>query len=133
MIIVLDASAAVRSVIDPANSHWSKPLSEADLVIAPELFVAEVSNTFWKYCHNGELHRSRCESLLISALGLVDEYRPMPELAAEVFDLCVTTSKAAYDFYYLVLARRNSAMLLTADRTLHQLAEKLRVKVAPPG
>lgn len=53
MILVLDTSAAVAAVEivlhrDSAQS-LAEVVREADWVIVPTLFIAEVNNVFWKY------------------------------------------------------------------------------------
>jgi len=52
VIAVLDASAAMRTVMDP-GTPFGEDLSKADLVMAPELIVAEACSAFRKYvCAN---------------------------------------------------------------------------------
>ncbi|CAK8712925.1 hypothetical protein GMJAKD_02190 [Candidatus Electrothrix aarhusensis] len=47
MIAVLDASAAVEVVLQrPMAGHLNRYLSEADWVVAPTLFISEVTNVF---------------------------------------------------------------------------------------
>ncbi len=52
MIAVLDTSAAIDLILHPSdNNTESKILTDAKWVLAPTLYVSEVSNVFWKY-HN---------------------------------------------------------------------------------
>ena len=50
MITVLDASAAVEIVLDKADSlRFRDLLLQSELVLAPDTFPSEITNTFWKY------------------------------------------------------------------------------------
>lgn len=129
MIAVLDASDAVRIVVNPREAlQLSTQLEAADLVLAPQLLVAEVANTFWKYFRDGVLDRSACERGLRSSLELVDDVLPLGPLAVEALDLALLARCPAYDMFYLVLARRHGATLLTADETLRRTAHSLGVR-----
>jgi predicted nucleic acid-binding protein len=126
---VLDASAAVRQVVDPSGApEIYKLVGQAELVLAPELFVAETANAFWKYLRAGRLTREQCELGLGAALELVDDFVPLEPLASEAFDLAATMGRPVYDVFYLVLARRNGAILATADRQLLHDAAVLGVR-----
>jgi len=127
--VVLDASAAVRQVIDPSGSpEIFNLVGQAKLVLAPELFVAETANAFWKYLRAASSTREQCELGLGAALELVDEFVPLEPLSREAFDLAATMGRPVYDAFYLVLARRNGAVLATADRQLLRDANALGVR-----
>ena len=126
MIAVLDASAAVRTVMEP-DSTFRAALAEADLVIAPELIVAEVCSAFRKYVRARMLSRSAAEQSIEKALALVDKLQPLRELVPEVLELAARTDNSVYDLFYLSLARRTGATLLTADRALQKAAAAMRI------
>ena len=48
MRIVLDASAAIRAIID-ADSELLEILSHAETIMVPNLYLAEVGNVFLQY------------------------------------------------------------------------------------
>lgn len=71
MTVVLDASAAVRVVLNPGQvSAYSAVLAAAETLLAPELIVAELADTFWKYFRAGSLSRADCEQGLAGTLAL---------------------------------------------------------------
>lgn len=129
-MIVLDASAAVRAVLEPGVPRWSAPLETASLVLAPDLLPAEAANAFWKYVRAGVLTRSDAEIALRNAIALVDEFRPVHELALEALGLGLLMERPVYDMVYLVLARRHAAALLTADKGLQAAANRAGVRIA---
>jgi predicted nucleic acid-binding protein len=130
MNIVIDASAAVSLVLAmPGSEIFFAPLDQAELVMAPDLFIAEVCNAFWKYRKADLLPLDRCEKGLEYALSLPDQLESSLGLHREAFALAARHSHPAYDALYLVLARRNNAAILTMDHRLAELARKLEIDI----
>jgi len=128
---VLDASAAIEIVIERAQAaRLGGILEEADLVLAPDLFVPEVVNVMWKYHQFEQWGLAVCDRALESALSLVDILVPSKELYGEAFLLARTTRRPAYDMFYVALARREDATLLTTDARLRKEAERQGIRVA---
>lgn len=132
MKVVLDASAAIRVVFKRDGvAQFLRSIEEADVVLAPDLFVAEVVNTIWK-CHQFE-HRPLdiCDRALAASLRLVDTFVPSIDICDEAFLLARTCGRPAYDMFYLALARHEDASLLTADAALRKQAQKQGIRVSP--
>jgi predicted nucleic acid-binding protein len=110
----------------------SVTVQTADLVIAPELIVAEVCSAFRKYVRARALSGIEAEKLTGQALSLVDKVQPLQALVADVFALTARTDSSVYDLFYLALAQRTGATLLTADVSLRQTALGLGIDVAAP-
>jgi predicted nucleic acid-binding protein len=134
LIAVLDASAAVRTAMDPAAT-FRAALDAADLVIAPELIVAEVCSAYQKYVRARVLSWTEAEESIEQALALVDKMQPLRELAAEVLALASRVDSSVYDLFYLALAQRTGATLLTADLALRRAARGMGIDAgaAPEG
>lgn len=131
MITVLDASVAVTIAMNLPDSSRFQPIIEtSDLVIVPDFFVAEVSNAVWKYVKAGAIDSEKGDQVLDRALGLVDTFESGLLLYREAYALSVSYLHPVYDALYLVLARRNNAVLATLDRRLTDLATKLQIRVA---
>lgn len=103
-------------------------LAAADRVVAPQLMIAEAVNAMWKYHRAGILSRTAAERKLRDTIELVQEFAPMETLSAEVFELAALTRRPAYHLFYLVLARRHGAVLVTADEALRESARALGVR-----
>jgi predicted nucleic acid-binding protein len=130
MRLVLDASAAVEVVLARGKARqFEHLLEEADQVLAPDLIVSEVVNTFWKYHHIQNLSLITCDQAIEFAIGLPDVLVPCKELYREAFLLARTARLPAYDMFYLALARREDAGLLTTDRALGREAERQGIRV----
>ena len=129
MIAVIDASTAVEVILQRPNSEaLVAVLSDAEWVIAPTVYVAEMSNVFWKYQSFTDLSQTDCETHLDNAIGLPDDLINDKELYREAFKLGCTLDHSIYDMLYLVLARRHNAILLTMDKKLLKNAQRSDVK-----
>jgi predicted nucleic acid-binding protein len=123
---VLNASAVVRLIChDPAAAGWAAQLSQASMVLAPELMLTEVANALWTLRRTGILEEVDPQVLLANARDFVDQFEPDRELQVEALALACHLDHAVYDCLYLALARREAALLLTADQRLQQLAARV--------
>jgi predicted nucleic acid-binding protein len=130
MRIVLDTSAAIVIVLEkPGWEALDKAVQEAEWVEAPDLLVAEAANVFWKHYKFGGLSKEKCEKAMERAVGLADELIPGSSLYREAFSMACLAQKPAYDMFFLVLARRNNATLVSADKELLAFAAKHDVNV----
>jgi predicted nucleic acid-binding protein len=123
---VLDASAAVRLILgDRAAAAVAEQIREAAMVMAPELMLSEVANTLWKLQRADLLADLDPQQLLADARDLVDRVEPDRHLQAEALALACHHDHPVYDCLYLALARREAATLISVDRSLQQLAERV--------
>ena len=129
--VVLDASAALRLVNRSADAApLVEALSDAALVLAPQLYATEAANALWKYVRAGEIDAATGGERLREALSLVDSFEPDIGLVDEALQEAVARQHPVYDLTYLVLARRHAATLLTCDRKLAALGAALAVRVS---
>jgi predicted nucleic acid-binding protein len=123
---VLDASAAVRLILaDPAAADLAERVGGAALVLAPELMLTELANTLWKLQRADRLNELDPQELLAEARELVDRLEPDRHLQAEALALACHLNHPVYDCLYLALARREAASLISSDRRLNALAERV--------
>jgi predicted nucleic acid-binding protein len=129
--VVLDASAALEVALNRKNAGpVAKALKDADLRLAPDLLVPEAANALWKEHHFGGCDLSICEEALDIVLNLVSAWVPCAELCREAFHMSVFARAPAYDMFYLALARRENATLLTLDAKLRKEAVRQGIRVA---
>ena len=130
MIIILDTSAAIEIVLRRDKSEsYSELLSKADWVIAPDIYVSEIVNVFWKYHQFSDLSLDFCQSGIENALTMVDDLISTKELYKEAFALSCMSGHPVYDTQFLILARRHNGTLLTLDKKLSKLAQKQSISV----
>ena len=131
MKVVLDASAALEVALNRKNaSSFAKTLQDADLRLAPDLLVPEAVNAAWKEHHFGGCDLGVCEEALDIILNLVSAWVSCAELYREAFHMSLLARTPVYDMFYLALARREDATLLTLDAKLRKEAVRQGVRVA---
>ena len=129
MIVVLDASAAMEIALNREyESDFRKILLQSDLVIAPNTFASEITNSFWKYGIHKELSEDKCQRGIDYCLELVDDFIETNNLCKEVFFEALNRNHPAYDLFYLVLARRNNASIITRDAKMKKIAKEMKIK-----
>jgi predicted nucleic acid-binding protein len=131
MIVVLDVSAAAEILLHRAEAaRLGRCVEEAEWVLAPALYTAELCNVFWKYHEFHSLSRETSEQAITQGMALPDTFSDDRELQREAFAMACLCRRPVYDMFYLVLARRHSASLLTMDKSLRALARKHDVMTA---
>jgi predicted nucleic acid-binding protein len=107
-------------------------IDQADKVLAPALFAAEVANALWKYVRAGQLDTETVLSKLRLALAIPDKLERLTETrAAAALAEAASADHPVYDMLYICLAERKGAALATADRRLAALAEERGIEVVP--
>jgi predicted nucleic acid-binding protein len=130
VIIVLDTSAGAEIVLRREHAlALGEHIAEADWVLAPTLYISEITNVFWKYFRFSNMPVEQCEKAIDHAVALPDEYVHEETLYKEVFAFACATGRPVYDVYYLVLARRNNAYLLTMDASVQKCARDNSIRV----
>ncbi len=124
--LIVDASVAVKWFFGEPDSQRANDLrgDEFDF-IAPELIIAEIGDAAWK-------KRSRNE---IDVVGAIFVVRQAPlvfaslvsiiDLAEAAMRLSATLLHPIYDCFYLALAERESAPIVSADARLLAAAKRL--------
>ena len=130
MIVAADASAAVEIALNnPDADKFKRVLIDCDLVIAPDLFASEITNVFWKYGFFSDVPGEKCQKGIDYCLDLVDDLIPTKALCREVYSESMRIEHSPYDVFYLIVARRNNASVLTKDKKLKKAAASLGVKI----
>ena len=130
MIVVLDVSAAYSLILGgKAHEELREYIKKAELVLAPSLYIAEATNTAWKYQHFKEVPFTDAIEMVELALQLIDEYVADELSWRHALVLACDNGHSVYDCMYLHLAQEHKATLLTLDKRLVQLAKELNISV----
>ena len=130
MTIVLAASAALEIALNRESGELFRgELKKSDLVISPDIFPSEITNAFWKYASFSNLDIEKCKEGINYCINLVDDYIQTRAICTEVFTESVILEHSAYDIFYLIVARRNGALLLTKDKKLKKKAKELNIGI----
>jgi predicted nucleic acid-binding protein len=122
--LVIDASIAVKWVVEENGTPEALALRQKAKLIAPELLIAECANILWKKVQKNELLKE--EALIAARLlqGAEIELQPMRSLLEAATQLSIEIDHPAYDCLYLTLAIEKKCQFVTADgrllRKLHQ-------------
>jgi predicted nucleic acid-binding protein len=113
--LVIDASIAIKWVIEEEGTSQALTLRRTARLLAPELLVAECANILWKKARRNEL--SREEALLAARLlqTAAIELVPTRSLLAAATRIAIELDHPAYDCLYLALAIENDCRFVTAD------------------
>jgi predicted nucleic acid-binding protein len=126
MKLVIDASVAIKWYIEQPHTEAAKRLAAGqDLLIAPELILAEAGNAFWKYVRAGQIGAGKAAAALSKLPDRFDSLSPLLPLVDDAFEIAASLSHPIYDCFYLALARREGAPLMTADKRLAVAAQAL--------
>jgi len=130
MIIVLDASAGIEIALSRESSEiYERKIEKASKVITSELYKAETANVLWKYNNAGLLSKEEVQKRLKYCDELIDEYIDISENNEEALNEGIRIKHSVYDLLYLVIARRNGAILLTQDKKLKKIAKDSGVEI----
>jgi len=123
--VVLDASAAMRAVMDgAAQPALLDCLCAATTILAPTLLRAEVGNALLKYQRSGVISLAEALRRHEEAVGIVHLLIDDSSLFPETLSLAAEMNHPVYDALYAVTARRHAAMLLSFDQRLHALCQR---------
>lgn len=129
MIIVCDASAALEIALGRSDAEEYKTiLKSADLVLVPDIYPSEIANTFWKYATIANQEVDKCERALDYCLSLFDDMIETRNLCREALSESIRLKHPVYDIFYLVIARRNNAHLISRDKKLLRMAKTLGIE-----
>ncbi len=126
MKLVVDASAAIGA----AQRYESGPLEDALQVLAPDVFIAEVTNAVWKMRQFGGVSTHDAEVMLDRAVRLPDDLISGGALYKEAFALASAARHPAYDMFYIALAKLEHAALFTHDKALRKIARAHHIEIA---
>lgn len=115
---VIDASVAAKWLAPEPDSHLAEALLDDELIV-PDLLFAEVGNILWKRQVRGETDAATAQVGARWLLQVPFQVHDSAGLLADALALALQLQHPAYDCFYLSLAARVDAALVTADRRLH--------------
>ncbi len=117
-MLVVDASVAVKwLLIEEGRPAAMALLAGSQPLVAPDLVLAEAANVLWKVARRGADPAAMRDGLR-RLPALFDRLLPLRGLEAAALELALAHGHPAYDCFYLALARREGAPLVTADARL---------------
>jgi predicted nucleic acid-binding protein len=125
-VLVIDASIAMKWVVEEPGTAEALALRDKDRLAAPELLVPECANILWKKVQRKEL--SKDEALLAAGLleGAEIELLPTRSLLEAATRLAIELGHPAYDCMYLALAIDRDCRFVTADEGFRRKVARRR-------
>lgn len=126
MKLVADASVAMKWYVEQPLTKEAMQLAASEVsLIAPELLMAEAGNAFWKYVRSGMMAAAKAQAALSQLPNRFENFAALTLLADASLEIAVSLNHPIYDCFYLALARREGAPLVTADKRLAAIAKAL--------
>ena len=124
--IVIDASVAVKWVVEEDGTTEALALLDGGSLSAPDLLVPECANILWKKVRRSELQTD--EAIMAARLLQRSDVEIVPTrgLMEEALKLSIDLDHAAYDCVYLSLALEKDWRFVTADGRLERKLGQLK-------
>ncbi|WP_426014504.1 type II toxin-antitoxin system VapC family toxin [Caulobacter sp. DWR2-3-1b2] len=124
MTLVIDASVALKWVLDEPGQSAADALLEEDL-IAPSLWLLEAASALWRRARRGELQAEEAAEHLSELFNAPVTAIPIEEDLQAAAVLAQRLGHAVYDCLYLALAVRERTRVVTADRRFWTVVQKV--------
>jgi predicted nucleic acid-binding protein len=115
---VVDASVAVKWVIEEDHSAKAALLLEIDSRHAPGHWQAEAVNALWSKVFHGDLSATDAEDRMSVLLRAPIIGTPIADLMPRAFMISVSCRVTIYDSLYVALAETRDIPMVTADERL---------------
>ncbi len=131
MIWVIDTSALIRLFVPDGPIHpeletaFNRAASGADVVLAPQLLLAEAGNVLLRKQRRGELSAQELNELLQAIASLPIRLCEHGPLLLPACTLAQAHNLTVYDALYLAAAEHHGARLITSDDTLDKVARAI--------
>jgi predicted nucleic acid-binding protein len=115
---VVDASVAVKWVVEEDHSAKAVLLLEFDACHAPDHWRAEAVNVLWSKVCYGDLAAADAEERMAILLRAPVIATPIADLMPRAFAIAVARTVTIYGALYVALAETRDIPLVTADERL---------------
>ena len=123
MSVVIDASVALKWVLDEAGREAADALLEEEL-IAPSLWLLEAANALWRRTQRGEISGDEARERLTELFNAPVTTATIEDDLPAAADLANVLGHPVYDCLYLAMAIRENTYVVTADIRFHAVVNR---------
>ena len=123
MSVVIDASVALKWVLDEPGKEAADALLEEELV-APSLWLLEAANALWRRTQRGEINEEEAKERLTELYNAPVTTTAIEDDLLAAADLANVLGHPVYDCLYLAMAIRENTYLVTADGRFHAAVDR---------
>ena len=123
MTVIVDASVAIKWVLEEDGSAEARSLLASEVLAAPDLMYVETANILWLRVRRGFVPQADAAAAFMAIEAApVRTIASRPHLAAAHATAC-ELGQTVYDSLYLTVAIAEKAVFLTADKAFVRAAE----------
>jgi predicted nucleic acid-binding protein len=120
--VVIDASVALKWVLDEEGSDRARALAASETMIAPDLWLIECANVLTMRVRRGKIAADAAVQAVDLIASAPVRIVPTRGYVPTAHALSVALNQSAYDSLYLALALGERAVMVTADATFFRAA-----------
>ena len=128
MNLVIDVNAVLYYVMQH-DKDIEIILLNSDSLIAPLLYISETGNALLQYTRKSIITENMALKYFNASIDVVDDFIDTSNDKELIFTLAARHSLSYYDAEYLHLALSSNYKLLTYDKKLRDVADKLMIGI----
>ncbi len=126
-MIILDVSAVIPFLLYK-DEKLNYTIEQAQEIIAPELYVPESGNTLLQYVKKELITMEEAYKYINQSLDIVDSFINLANHSTDILSMAYRNNISFYDAQYLFLTKAMNGKLLSRDKALNRVSEKLGLK-----